>query len=98
MTIEGEEQGAGGAAVKAVGRPDPLSDLVAQDLDREARFVAVDFRTMNEQVRWLVDDDDVFVAIKQLKWWFSDHWQAAAVNPEIRQKSGPLPAREWTCR
>jgi hypothetical protein len=55
---QAEQQHAGGAAVQPVGRPDPLADLVAQDLDGEAGFVAVDFRAVDEQAGRLVDDDD----------------------------------------
>ena len=62
--VEGEEQHAGGAAVEPVRGPDPAADLVAQDLDGEAGFVAVDFRTMDEQAGRFVDDDDVLVAVE----------------------------------
>jgi hypothetical protein len=47
-----------------VGRPDFLTDLVAQDLDGEAGFVAIDFRAVDEQTRRLVNDDDGFVAVE----------------------------------
>ena len=64
FAVEAEEQCAGGAAVEPVRGPDPLADLVAQDLDGKAGLVAVDFGAVDQQARWLVDDDDVFVAIK----------------------------------
>jgi hypothetical protein len=41
-----------------------LADLVAQDLNGEAGFVAVDLRTVHEQARRLVDNDDMLVAVK----------------------------------
>lgn len=62
--IQGKKQSPGGAAVEAVCRPHPLADLVAQDLNGEAGFVAVDLRTVHEQARRLVDNDDMLVAVK----------------------------------
>lgn len=64
LDVQAEEQNARGAAVKSVSRPDALADLIAQDLDRKACFVAIDFRAMDKQVGRLVDDDDMLVAKK----------------------------------
>ena len=55
--VQGEEQDAGCPVIQPVGRPDALPDLVAQDLDVEVRFVAVDFGTVDQQPGRLVDDD-----------------------------------------
>ena len=41
-----------------------MQDLVAQDLDCKARFVAVDFGTMDKQVGRFVDDDEMLVTKK----------------------------------
>jgi hypothetical protein len=60
--VEGEEWDYGCPAIETVGRPDPPPDLVAQDLDGETRFVVVDFGTVDQQRRRLVDDDYVLVA------------------------------------
>ena len=83
-------------------RPDALADLVAQDLDGKACLVPVDRGTMDEQVRRFVDDDDVFVAIKDSERRLGTHRRCdhlpAAVNLKIRQKTGPSPARERPCR
>jgi hypothetical protein len=59
--VQAEQQDAGCAAIQAVCRPDPLADLVAQDLDGKARFVAIDFGAMNKQAWRLVDDDQVLI-------------------------------------
>jgi hypothetical protein len=64
FTAQAKEQNAGGTAIQSMGRPDALADLIAQNLDGKARFVTVDFRTVDEQARWFVDDDDVLVAIE----------------------------------
>lgn len=64
LRVETEEQDARGAAIQAVGRPDPLADLVTQDLDRETRLVPVDLRAVDKQIGRFVDHDDVFVAIE----------------------------------
>ena len=61
--IEGEQQQAGGAAVEAMHGLDAAADLVAQQLHREARFVAVQVAAMHQQAGRLVDGDQVFVAI-----------------------------------
>ena len=61
---QAEQQHAGGSWAEPGGGPDPLADLVAQDLDGEARFVAIDFGAMDQQARRFVDNDEMFVAIE----------------------------------
>ena len=43
LCVEREKQNARCATIKAVRSPDPLSNLVAQDLNRKAGFVTVNF-------------------------------------------------------
>jgi len=62
--IEGEEQHAGRAAIEAVRRVDALPDLVAHDLQRETRFVAVEHAAVHEQAGRLVHGDQRRVAVE----------------------------------
>ena len=78
--VQGEEQDAGCPVIQPVGRPDAPPDLVAQDLDVEVRFVAVDFGTVDQQPGRLVDDDDVLVA-KQNRQLVRQR-SAASLRPE----------------
>lgn len=99
LGVQSEQQHAGGAAVQSVRRPDALADLIAQDLNGEACFVAVDFGAMDEQVGRLIDDDDVVVAIKHAEWRLLGHFSiTAAVHSVFRQKTGPWRRRGCPCR
>ncbi len=82
--IQGKEQNAGGAPVQTVRRPYPLANLVAQYLDGEAGFVAVDLRAVHQQARWLVDNDDMLVAVKDGQFF--------------RQRNGSLLRPGYPCR
>jgi len=102
FSVEAEQQDTRSAPVEPMRRPDALADLIAQDLDGKACFVPVDLGTMDEQVRRLVDDDDVLIAIEEgerrLGAIRHRNRLPPAVNLKIRQKTGPLPAREPSCR
>lgn len=59
-----KQQYARGASIEAMGGPHVLANLVAQNLNRKARFVAIDFRTVDEQAGRLVDCDQMLVAVE----------------------------------
>lgn len=61
---KGKDKYSRGAPIEAMNRPNPLSDLIPQQLDREARFVAVQAATMDEQPGRLVDGDELLVPIE----------------------------------
>jgi hypothetical protein len=44
-----------------------VADLVAQQLHRESRFVAVDVAAMDQQAGRLVDGDEAVVAVEDVK-------------------------------
>ena len=50
------------AAIEAMHGMDVLADLVAQDLDGEARLVTIEDGSMDEQSGWFVYGDQMFVA------------------------------------
>ena len=64
LALQRKQQYARSAAIQAMHGMDVLADLVAQDLHREARFVAIENRPMHQQSGWLVHGDQVFVAEK----------------------------------
>jgi hypothetical protein len=65
--VEREHQHAGGAAVQPVHRPHALTDLVAQQLHGELRFVAVQRGAMHQQSGRLVDHDHRGVVVKDVQ-------------------------------
>lgn len=61
--VEGEQQHPGGTLVEAMHRLNPAAELIAQQLDREAGFMAIDGTAVHQQPGGLVDGDQVLILI-----------------------------------
>ena len=65
IAVEREHEHAG-CPGRGGAREDRLADLVTQQLHGELRFMPVEHRSMDEQARRLVDDDDRLVAMEMM--------------------------------
>src|SRR5512144_2886192 len=64
LAVQGEREGPGGRFIETVERVDPSPQLVPQDLHGVCLLMTVDVRTVDQETRRFIDNDEV-VVLKQ---------------------------------